>query len=1249
MPDSSAGSRSSLDVEADTDRSLSPLPPHSPSNSTFLRTAETLEGLARQLDHIKDDRLAESASDLAAGARCCCGAVVGCRTQLERERIEAKLKLSGEIGQALLQRYEALEAKYRRAEQQLEVKRKALAESVRHVGALERANATHLTKYADLSRKHEALEKRMTQSLHTQTLTQQSLTHVRTELAEVRKSSVRQSLKLVGSAEIQERLEDAEKRYEEARDQAEAETRKARDETRKRKRAEDRIAELEEQCKATAAEVETVKAIRAKDAQEVLDNAKDRLAELHAELSETFRTKSPADTPDYQRALEDLVASSALHKHNAKELSRALSESRDEARVLKDEVDELRSALETANATTRPLASELGRAEDTGSASSFAERAALARLTAHARHNSVAAGVGSLPCGLSAWEQHRRSSMAPSLASTGSVTDGLTSPGLGMGPIGEYGGRLDREGALSPPMDGRSSPSMRTSPSGGIPYHLNGVPKQRRPRPASRAYSDRRSSMRSFGVGSIAEWAADDEQSADTGNTTTEEPLSPATDYFRGVLASARSSCLPSKRSSVLLARTRATHSPYESVNATPTADTPVSAGKDTSDVNASPMSESGLTSPQRAKRVHRRTLLLLSRSRGVQTDPVEEPAVTEVESTPTPRTSGTVPSSATAATSPQPTDAKSETSSLHTKPNVTFAHLIDTLAKVLARLHDADVPTLHRRLRKARLPGDVGHLSRSTMRALAAEVAEIRHNFRGMDTAIDRREVVLLLKLVKEVFTDLIELQSVVNAVTLDPSAAKKLQKDAYRDDEADAEAAASAGASAGGLGWIAAPITKFFVTPTDDDGTVSARAPRGRPAAPRAPKQSPSTSATTTHVSVEFGGAGIVRRATPAPLVHGQTAAHIPPSPITRGDETMRAVSAPAPPGLAPPAPTVRQLRPQRSRANRSELLGLFAGAAPAQPESSWVVLPPHAPSRATSSQSSSTQHTPAVPKLRAAPSQYFSAKAAPAGPVQPHERKRMSALVDAVIDHPAANDGLAREAGFDGLEGSYEPGPPLLERTLRPRGLSDSSIRSTIVSHAATLAEQATHAHVPVPAALAAPARPIPLRAGAYAYAMPSMLESLSRKLYAFRGAAEQDPSPARRQSVSQDKDGSRANESDTPPRPAPTPAARSLALPIPSPSKAAGAGAYAASPRSAIETATVTSASASIPASIPSASPSMPASVPPATSLSASVLASTGHGLLSMIVGMGKEMDEEEAELDRAAHRQARSPSRSRGWR
>jgi hypothetical protein len=67
----------------------SPSPPvaESPTASTFLRTAATLDGLAR---HLEDLQYSEGGSREREDVRCTCGAMA-----VERNHMEDKLKLSG--------------------------------------------------------------------------------------------------------------------------------------------------------------------------------------------------------------------------------------------------------------------------------------------------------------------------------------------------------------------------------------------------------------------------------------------------------------------------------------------------------------------------------------------------------------------------------------------------------------------------------------------------------------------------------------------------------------------------------------------------------------------------------------------------------------------------------------------------------------------------------------------------------------------------------------------------------------------------------------------------------------------------------------------------------------------------------------------------------------------------------------------------------------------------------------------------
>lgn len=131
---------------------------------------------------------------------------------------------------------------------------------------------------------------RYTQALHTQTLTQQSLTHVRAELTALRSRSQRQTADKLSVGEAADKIAEAERRYEEMRDQCEVEARAAKEESRKRKRADARVEELEAQLRARRTELEEVKEARTRDAQELLANAKERLSILHTEVNSSHST-----------------------------------------------------------------------------------------------------------------------------------------------------------------------------------------------------------------------------------------------------------------------------------------------------------------------------------------------------------------------------------------------------------------------------------------------------------------------------------------------------------------------------------------------------------------------------------------------------------------------------------------------------------------------------------------------------------------------------------------------------------------------------------------------------------------------------------------------------------------------------------------------------------------------------------------------------------------------------------------------
>ena len=464
-------------------------------------------------------------------------------------------------------------------------------------------------------------------------------------------------------------------------------------------------------------------------------------------------------------------------------------------------------------------------------------------------------------------------------------------------------------------------------------------------------------------------------------------------------------------------------------------------------------MSDPGYVSPVK-KKANRRTLLLLTRSQGVQTGCPAD--ISEAAGNETGEDSSRAVSDASSALravsadsasvqpqeSSEPPDVAEETA----KGDVLLT-LIEHLHRVLMRLRVTDIRTLNRRLKRHNLPGDVSHLSQSTLRSLLAEVSDLRQLTRSSSSnaEVTKREIAALVKLLKEVFGEIIALQSLINDVTINPKLAKKLRLDAFREDDEPTPPPSSS------LGWIAAPITKFFVTPASEpDATTSSPLDRGRlqpQAAPPkiAPKQHPTMSATTTHVSVEFGGTGIVRRATPAASASGSNTIHdsLPPSPLSE-IPVNRIVSDPLRLSLDAP----KQVRRVTSRANREDLQGIFAGARRPVSPSPWVVLP--------------------EPVLRIDPELKLDAP---------------SKTVKAILD--------ANEEIKDVVE-------PLLERTLRPRGLSESSIRTPVVV-----------SDTPFPAMTSAGPNSVPARGG--------MLGALSRRFYPFGSYDASNPSPPHIDSV------------------------------------------------------------------------------------------------------------------------------------
>jgi len=342
------------------------------------------------------------------------------------------------------------------------------------------------------------------------------------------------------------------------------------------------------------------------------------------------------------------------------------------------------------------------------------------------------------------------------------------------------------------------------------------------------------------------------------------------------------------------------------------------------------------------------------------------------------------------------PYEGESESSSLADNPS-TLGILLEHVQQLFNRIAQADARTLTTRLKRQNILGaDVGHLSHSTVNGIVAEVVNLRVVFRAaleddkFTTICTRRDLRTLLKFLKDIFREFGTLRTTLNDIVLDPSIAPKVREMTLnpKDEPPSGEKAPSL---ISGGGWMA-PLSKLFGSTTSGDSKSGITRGRGSLwASPRsAPKSGPATSASTTTVNVEFTGTGAGRAVTNV-------------SPAVAQEAVQDAILAPV-----------------ATRSTSVNLMGIFAGASR---NDSWVVLPP----------GSSRQQGSHGDQLRRATLSRAAGRAM--GAADTDKPSPLPRNVDAVIDPKASSE----------ERGGIDPA-----RTLRTRGLSDSSIRSTFLQH-------------------------------------------------------------------------------------------------------------------------------------------------------------------------------------------------------
>ncbi|KIL60960.1 hypothetical protein M378DRAFT_1059980 [Amanita muscaria Koide BX008] len=240
--------------------------------------------------------------------------------------------------------------------------------------------------------------------------------------------------------------------------------------------------------------------------------------------------------------------------------------------------------------------------------------------------------------------------------------------------------------------------------------------------------------------------------------------------------------------------------------------------------------------------------------------------------------------------------DPRSESSSFSSETLTShISVLLERLNHLFTKLSQTDALTLTNRLKRQQLyhgPGDVKHLSRSSVNQILSETASLRTQFRMLledeKTAVlcTRKEVRALFRLMKEIFSEMGRMRVLLNDVILDPTEAGKISETAMDPNKA------TAAVGKHGWDWMG-PFSKLF-TPgfrgekqqdlgVDEAGPIT-KSPSGRsgisgsgisgisgmsglgvPTRSRTiavPKIAPALGASATTVNVEFLGAGVKGR---------------------------------------------------------------------------------------------------------------------------------------------------------------------------------------------------------------------------------------------------------------------------------------------------------------------------------------------------------------------------------------------------
>ncbi|TKY88267.1 hypothetical protein EX895_002977 [Sporisorium graminicola] len=389
------------------------------------------------------------------------------------------------------------------------------------------------------------------------------------------------------------------------------------------------------------------------------------------------------------------------------------------------------------------------------------------------------------------------------------------------------------------------------------------------------------------------------------------------------------------------------------------------------------------------------------------------------------------------------------------------LGNLLENVNRLFNRLSTADVDTLTRRLQRQNLAGDAGHLAKTTVHSILRDVDGLREHFRKLietearnharddnsahskdfagESLVARKEFFALLKTFRDILCELAKLRLCINDIHLNPAQAAKLLNEHLGANTAEDRSLIPIPSA---VNWL---------------GKMLLGGPSGTPTTPSPSSSSPSASLAVPDaagMTGTKGGRPVARR-----TISGNYAGHLAPraSPAVvsstlavevKGTHASAAEATQQRLSISPQTPLGGGLRtgprPQRGRSQASltrvqsrNLSGLFAGSL----TPSYAVF--DAARSGQSDLSSSLAQTSSLrPRLEASKT------------TKPWQRP-LSRIVDddeiSIHRGRAIRQQVFDDSGDEGSDDEMKGSGNLLERTLRPRGLSDSSVRSVFVDMA------------------------------------------------------------------------------------------------------------------------------------------------------------------------------------------------------